>query len=63
MYILLVVWVKGECANGIGQFECGHFICVDEHGLRYIDCIPSGSSCVDGFIENHGHKDQVLIKP
>ena len=55
--------MKGERANGIGQFECGHFICVDEHGLRYIDCIPSGSSCVDGFIENHGHKDQVLIKP
>ena len=55
--------MKGERANGIGQFECGHFICVNEHGLWYIGCIPSGPSCGDGFIENYGHKDQILIEP
>ena len=55
--------MKGERANGIGQFECGDFICVNEHGLWYIGCIPFGPSCGDGFIENYRCKDQVLIEP
>ena len=56
----LLFSMKGERVNWIGQFECGHSICIPKCGVQYISCIPSSFNYGDGTIEDYGNKDQVL---